>query len=50
MKSRVGRRPPGWSGRSDMSTTQRYIDLAGVSFRAEAELAESCMFGATAEE
>ena len=29
-----------------MSTTQRYIDLAGVSFRAEAELAEARMFGA----
>jgi hypothetical protein len=28
-----------------MSTTQRYIDLAGVSFRAEAELVESRMFG-----
>jgi len=34
------------AGHSDMSTTQRYIDLAGVSFRVEAELAESRMFGA----
>jgi hypothetical protein len=28
-----------------MSTTQRYIDLAGVRFREEAELAEARMFG-----
>jgi len=33
------------AGHSDMSTTQRYIHLAGVSFRAEAELAEARMFG-----
>jgi hypothetical protein len=30
-----------------MSTTQRYIDLAGVSFRAEAELAESRVLSVT---
>jgi len=35
------------AGHSDISTTQRYIDLAGVRFRAEAELAESRMFGAS---
>jgi len=34
------------AGHSDMSTTQRYIDLAGVRFRDEAELAERRMFGA----
>ena len=28
-----------------MSTTQLYIDLAGVRFREEAELAEARMFG-----
>ena len=33
------------AGHSDMSTTQRYIDLAGVRFREEAELAEARMFG-----
>ena len=33
------------AGHSDMSTTQRYIDLAGVRFRDEAELAEARMFG-----
>jgi len=40
------------AGHADMSTTQRYIDLAGVRFKAEAELAEARMFGtaATAEE
>ena len=32
-----------------MSTTQRYIDLAGVRFNAESELAEARMFGAPAE-
>lgn len=36
------------AGHSDMSTTQRYIDLAGVQFRAEAELAEARLFGASA--
>lgn len=35
------------AGHSDMSTTQRYIDLAGVSFRAEAELAESRVLSVT---
>ena len=33
------------AGHADMSTTQRYIDLAGVRFRDEAELAEARMFG-----
>jgi integrase len=33
------------AGHADLSTTQRYIDLAGVRFRAEAELAEQRMFG-----
>jgi integrase len=33
------------AGHSDISTTQRYIDLAGVSFKAEAELAERRLFG-----
>jgi len=33
------------AGHSDLSTTQRYIDLAGVRFREEAELAEARMFG-----
>jgi integrase/recombinase XerD len=33
------------AGHADMSTTQRYIDLAGVRFKAEAELAEARMFG-----
>ncbi len=32
------------AGHADMSTTQRYIDLAGVRFREEAELAEARMF------
>jgi integrase/recombinase XerD len=32
------------AGHADMSTTQRYIDLAGVRFKAEAELAEARMF------
>jgi hypothetical protein len=36
--------------RTDTSTTQRYIDLAGVHFRAEAELAERRLFGAVATE
>jgi integrase len=35
-----------WAGHADLSTTQRYIDLAGVRFQAEAELAEARMFGA----
>jgi integrase len=34
------------AGHSDLSTTQRYIDLAGVLFRDEAEAAEARMFGA----
>jgi integrase len=33
------------AGHSDMSTTQRYIDLAGVLFRDEAAAAEARMFG-----
>ena len=33
------------SGHSDMSITQRYIDLAGVRFRDEADLAERRLFG-----
>ena len=33
------------AGHADMSTTQRYIDLAGIRFREEAELAEARMFG-----
>jgi hypothetical protein len=33
------------AGHADMSTTQRYIDLAGVRFREEVELAEARMFG-----
>jgi integrase len=35
------------AGHADMSTTQRYIDLAGVRFREEAELAEARMFGSS---
>jgi integrase len=35
------------AGHEDMSTTQRYIDLAGVMFRAEADAAEARMFGVT---
>ncbi len=37
------------AGHSDLSTTQRYIDLAGVLFREEAEVAEGRMFGVPAE-
>jgi integrase len=33
------------AGHADMSTTQRYVDLAGVLFRDEAEAAEARMFG-----
>jgi len=33
------------AGHSDLSTTQRYIDLAGVLFRDEADVAEARMFG-----
>lgn len=33
------------AGHADLSTTQRYIDLAGVLFRDEAEAAEARMFG-----
>jgi integrase len=36
------------AGHSDLSTTQRYIDLAGVLFRDEADAAEACMFGIVA--
>jgi hypothetical protein len=34
------------AGHADLGTTQRYIDLAGVLFREEAEAAEARMFGA----
>jgi integrase len=34
------------AGHADFSTTQRYIDLAGVNFRDEAERAERRMWGA----
>jgi integrase len=34
------------AGHSSFSTTQTYIDLAGVTFREEAERAEARMFGA----
>ena len=33
------------AGHGDLATTQRYIDLAGVSFREEALIAEQRMFG-----
>jgi integrase len=33
------------AGHADFSTTKRYIDLAGIEFRAEATLAEQRMFG-----
>jgi integrase len=33
------------AGYADLGTTQRYIDLAGVLFRDEAEAAEARMFG-----
>lgn len=33
------------AGHADLGTTQRYIDLAGVLFRDEAEAAEARMFG-----
>jgi integrase len=36
------------AGHADLGTTQRYIDLAGVLFRDEAEAAEARMFGAPA--
>jgi len=36
------------AGHADLGTTQRYIDLAGVLFREEAEVAEARMFGAPA--
>ena len=36
------------AGHSDLSTTQRYIDLAGVLFRDEADVAEARMFGIVA--
>lgn len=38
------------AGHADFSTTQRYIDLAGVSFRDEAERAEQRILGAIAAE
>lgn len=38
------------AGHGDYGTTQRYINLAGVTFRAEAELAERRMFGTAAAE
>jgi hypothetical protein len=34
------------AGHSDFKTTQGYIDLAGETFRHEAELADERMFGA----
>jgi integrase len=34
------------AGHSDFKTTQGYIDLAGETFREEAELADARMFGA----
>jgi integrase len=34
------------AGHSDLKTTQGYIDLAGETFRNEAELADERMFGA----
>ena len=34
------------AGHSDFKTTQGYIDLAGETFRAEAELLEQRLFGA----
>ena len=37
------------AGHSDLSTTQRYIDLAGVLFRDEAEAAEARTFGVAEE-
>jgi integrase len=37
------------AGHSDLGTTQRYIDLAGVRFREEAEVAEARMFGVMAD-
>ena len=36
------------AGHSDFKTTQGYIDLAGETFRAEAELLEQRLFGAEA--
>lgn len=33
------------AGHADIGTTQRYIDLAGVTFRDEALIAEQRMFG-----
>jgi hypothetical protein len=33
------------AGHSDFATTQLYIDLAGGTFRAEAELADERLFG-----
>jgi hypothetical protein len=34
------------AGHSDLKTTQGYIDLAGETFREEAELADARMIGA----
>ena len=34
------------AGHSDFKTTQAYIDLAGETFREEAELADERLFGA----
>jgi hypothetical protein len=36
----------GAAGHSDFKTTQGYIDLAGETFRVEAELADERLFGA----
>jgi len=38
------------AGHYDLSTTQRYIDLAGVLFCDDAVLADARMFGAVAED
>lgn len=37
------------AGHSSYSVTQRYVDLAGVTFRAEADLAEARLYGEKAE-
>jgi integrase len=37
------------AGHTDFKTTQRYIDLAGVTFREEAERAEERLLGARAQ-
>jgi hypothetical protein len=42
-------RAHGASGSLRLKTTQAYIDLAGETFRAEAELLEQRLFGANAQ-